>query len=336
MMRLKDIAEMAGVSIMTVSKALRNSPEVSCITKARILKLARQCGYVPNSNAQGLRTRKTGMLALVISSSTHPIHAPIEMSIQEHVFALGYALIVTHSLNDPAREDEALLRLAARCVDGLFIAPANRIEEPDVAHSELFRNGTPIVIIGHRSPFCSGLPCVETDDISATYELTRHLIDLGHKQIAFISGMPLAVWSRERMEGYKKALSDHDLLVEDRLIFKGGSTIEEGAAAALQIINENIKPTAVIAANDLLAVGALNTFLDNGIRVPEKLSLAGFGNILLSEFCRVPLTTVELPKHRIGRVATETMQKILNGKSPESIRLKCDLVIRKSTAAPGR
>jgi DNA-binding LacI/PurR family transcriptional regulator len=192
----------------------------------------------------------------------------------------------------------------------------------------------PTVILGHSAPFCRQFFNVETDDILASYTVTQHLLQLGHRHIAFFGGPQPAPWSQERFEGYRRALREANLEVEDSLVFQAGSTIEDGAKAALQFVNESTKATAIQAVNDLVAIGCANTFLNQGIKIPEQLSIAGFGNNLTSEYFRVPLTTVRQPKFRLGIAAMETMSKLLRRQRPEPKRLRGEMVIRASTAPP--
>ncbi len=334
MVRLKDIAEKAGVSVMTVSKVMRDAPDISTATKARIRALAQQMGYVPDSLAQGLRTRTTKLFGLVISAMTNPIFARVVMAIEERAYELGYDVILSHTLNLPEREDAAIRRLISRRVDGLFVSPVYRLGPTAVIYQELERCRVPTVILGHRAPFCSQFVSVETDDTQASFVATRHLLDLGHSRIAFLAGPQVSPWAQERFEGYRRALRDAGVEMDDRLIFNAGSTIEEGEKAALQLLNESVNATAVQAVNDLVAIGAVTIFLNQGIRIPKDLSVVGFGNILTSEYFRVPLTTIRQPKYRMGVAAINAMLKLLHGERPEPTRLPAEIIVRSSTAAP--
>src|SRR3954470_6649810 len=180
MVRLKDIAARAGVSVMTVSKVLRDAPDISPATKVRIKMLAQEMGYVPDSLAQGLRTRTTRTIGLVISAVTNPLFARAILAIEEQAHALGYELILAHSLNEPAREETVIRRLLSRRVDGLIISPVYRFAPTAPIYNDLIEAKTPVVILGHRAQFCGALPNVETDDIAGSYAATQHLLDLGH------------------------------------------------------------------------------------------------------------------------------------------------------------
>lgn len=336
MVRLKDIAIRAGVSVMTVSKVMRDAPDISAATKTRVRALAESMSYMPDSLAQGLRNRTTKLFGLVISAMTNPVFARVVMAVEEQAYQMGYDMIVAHSLNLPEREDVIIRRLVSRRIDGLFIVPVYRLERTAPIYEELLRRGIATVLLGHRAPFCDKFISVETDDVGASYTATKHLLDLGHRRIAFFAGPPAAPSSQERFEGYKRALRETNIAVEDQLVFQAGATIEEGEKAALQLMNESPGATAIQAVNDLVAIGAAGILLGQGLKIPEELSIVGFGNILVSEHFRVPLTTIRQPKLRLGVAAMESMLKLLKGQRPESKRLSAELVIRRSTAAAPR
>jgi LacI family transcriptional regulator len=331
MVRLKDIAARAGVSVMTVSKVLRDAPDISQSTKARIRRLCEEMGYVPDSMAQGLRTRTTRMFGLMISTTANPIFARMVMAIEERSFELGYEVLLAHTLNLPEREEAIMRRFLARRVDGIFISPVYRLGFSAPIYQELLRRQVPTVLLWHRAPFCMDFANVETDDSLASYELTQHLLQLGHKRIALFTGPPGSPWVQERVEGYRRALREAQLEVEDALVFHAGTTIEDGEKAALQMLNEGTRPTAIQAVNDLVAIGAANVLLKQGWRIPQDISIVGFGNILVSEHFRVPLTTARQPKFRLGLAAMDQMQRLLRGERPDPKRLPAEVVIRAST-----
>lgn len=331
MVRLKDIAAVAGVSVMTVSKALRDKPDLSSATKSRVQALAQQMGYVPDASASGLRNRKTRLLGLVIPAPTDPVYSRVLLALESQAYERGFDLLLAHSLGTTDREDSVIRRLMSRRVDGVFIAPVYRMASSAPIYDELLKQCVPTVLLGHRAPFCSQFVNVETEDLAASSAVTQHLVSLGHRRIAFFAGPTHSPWAQERIEGYRRGLRDAGIPLDDRLVFHAGSTVEEGAAAAMQFIQENPGATAIQAANDLVAIGAADALLNQGVRIPQDLSVAGFGNVLVSEFFRVPLTTVRQPKLRLGSVAMELMQKLLDGEHPESARLPAELTPRAST-----
>ena len=313
---------------------MRDVKDVSPATRARIRKLAAEMGYTPDSVAQGLRNRNTRLLGLVISAVTNPIFARVMMAIEEQAHELDYAILFAQSLNVVEREDQVIRHLLSRRIEGLFITPVYRMEPTAPIYEELRRRGTPVVLLGPRAPFCEGFVNVETDDSTASYTATQHLLELGHRRIAFLAGPAAVPSAQERIEGYRRALREASIEVDDRLIFNAGSTIEEGEKAALQMLNEAPGATAVQAVNDMVAIGAANVFLNQGLQIPRDLSMVGFGNILVAEHFRVPLTTIRQPKLRLGTAAMESMVRLMRGETPVSRRLPAEIIIRASTGRP--
>lgn len=334
MVRLKDIAQLANVSIMTVSKALRDEPDVSEATRARIKKLALDLGYVPNTSAQGLRTNTTKLLGLVIPSTLNPIYARILAAIEERTHEAGYDLLIAQTQNKPDREDACLRRLLARRVDGLLITPVYRFEAEARIYQEITARKIPSVLLGPPAPFCKNFPSIETQELGGSYLATKHLLELGHKKIAYLTGPPAAPWAHERFEGYRRALREAGLEPDDKFVFQAGSTIEDGVRATLQMVNEGCQPTAVQAVSDLVAIGCAETLMQQGMKIPEDISLVGFGNILTAEYFRVPLTTVRQPKHRLGVAAVEALMKLIRKEPLEVSPLAAELEVRKSSAPP--
>jgi LacI family transcriptional regulator len=334
MVRLKDIARHAGVAVMTVSKALRDAPDVSVETKARIKALAAQMGYVPNSFAQSLRSRTSRMFGLVIPSITNPIYARIVFAIEDRAHELGYDVMLVHTHNLPAREEHGIRRLLSRRVDGFFISPVYRYEAEARIYQELLVRQTPVVLLGPPAPFCKSFPSIEIEELIASYNIVRHLLKLGHRRIAYLTGPSTAPWAHERFEGYRRGLREAGLEVDDKLVFHAGNTIEDGTKAALQMLNESCNATAVQAVNDLVAVGCAETLLAQGLKIPGDISVAGFGNVMVAEYYRVPLTTVRQPKFRLGIAAVDAMMTLLRGQPVQSQRLTAEVIERKSTVAP--
>jgi DNA-binding LacI/PurR family transcriptional regulator len=319
---------------MTVSKALRNEPDVSAETKAKIKALAQQLGYVPDSSAQGLRTKTSKLFGLVIPASTNPVYARMVYAIEERAYELGYDVLFAQTLNKPEREEACLRRLLSRRVDGLFISPVYRFEAEARIYQEIVTRKIPAVLLGPPAPFCKNFISIEIEEAVASFNVTRHLLELGHKKIAYFTGPPSAPWAHERFEGYRRAHREAGLEVDDKLVFAAGSTLEDGTKAALQLLDEGCHPTAVQTVSDLVAIGCAEALLHQGLKIPDDISIAGFGNILAAEFYRVPLTTVSQPKFRFGIAAVETMMNLIRGEKAASRRLPAELVLRQSTTAP--
>jgi LacI family repressor for deo operon, udp, cdd, tsx, nupC, and nupG len=335
MVRLKDIAEQLNVSAMTVSKALRDAKDIAPETRARVRQLAEQLGYVPDIAAQGLRNRKSYLLGLVIPSVANPIFGRMVSAIEERAEAARYGVLLAQTHNYAEREDAALRRLLERRVDGVLVWPVVRQNSVSPGFQRLKVRGTPTLLLGSRvATFMEDIPCVACEEFEGSQRVTQHLLALGHRRIAYLCGPSLAVWAQERYEGYKRALREAGLEVEDSLVFHAGATIEDGEKAALQMIQESCRATAIQCANDLVAIGCGETLLGQGLRLPEDFSLAGFGNTMVAGHFRTPLTTARQPKARLGVAAVEAMLKLIAGERPELARLPTPLVIRASTAPP--
>jgi DNA-binding LacI/PurR family transcriptional regulator len=320
---------------MTVSKALRDEPDVSVATKGRIKSMAQQMGYVPDSSAQGLRTRTTKLLGLLISSTTDPAVARMALSIEERAHDMGYDLLLMHTLNTVEREEYCIRRMLARRVDGIFISPVYRMEPEARVYKELVAQQARVILLGPAAPFCNQFPSVHVDDLLASFGATQHLLKLGHKRIAFLAGPLPAPWAQGRFEGYRRALREAGMDVDDSLVFQAGSTTEDGVKAASQMLDESCDATAVQAATDLVAIGFADALLNRGVRIPQDISVVGFGNTITSEYFRVPMTTVRQPKFRLGLAAMEMMSQLLRGQRAETKRLPAELIVRASTAEPG-
>lgn len=334
MVRLKDIAERAGVSIMTVSKVLRDAPDISPGTKVRVRALAQEMGYVPHAMAAGLRTRATRLLGLILPGVVNPVYARLIMALEDRSFELGYDLFLAHTLEKPEREELVIRRLLARRVEGLFVIPVPRLGESSGIYAELARLNVPVVVLGPAPEFAQSFARVATDDATASRGITQHLLDLGHRRIAFLAGPTLSPTAHARLDGYRRAHRDAGIDVDDRLVIQAGATLNDGFQAGLEVIRESLGVTAIQGVNDLVAIGALNALGSQGIRVPEDVSVAGFGNILTAENARVPLTTAREPKFRLGIAAMDVMQKLLRGEGREQRVLRAEILIRQSTGRP--
>jgi DNA-binding LacI/PurR family transcriptional regulator len=255
-------------------------------------------------------------------------------AIEERAYELGYDVLLAQTMNQPEREEACLRRLLSRRVDGLFLTPVYRFEAEARIYQEIVNRKIPTVLLGPPAPFCKNFISMEIEEVVASFNVTRHLIELGHKKIAYFTGPTAAPWAHERFEGYRRAHREAGLEVDDKLVFAAGNTLESGAKAALEMLNEGCQPTAIQTVSDPVAIGCAETLLQQGLKIPGDLSLAGFGNILTAEFYRVPLTTVRQPKYRLGIAALEAMVTLIRGEKAVSRRLPAELVVRQSTAPP--
>ncbi len=321
---------------MTVSRVLRDAPDISAATKLRVRTIAQQMGYVPDVMAQGLRTRASRLLGVLLPNVTDPAASRLLLALEERTHELGFDLLLAQSLHQADREELCLRRFLARRVEGLFIAPVYRLTPFAPVYADLRRRGTRVVVLGPRPPFCEDFVGVEGDDVAGSSFATRHLLELGHRRIACLAGPPQSPVAQAQLEGYRRALREQNLEPDDRLVFKAGVTFEDGARAASQMLAENAGATAVQACSDAVATGAAAALLAHGLRIPTDISLVGYGNLPGTEHHRVPLTTVSQPKYRLGTAAIEVMLRLLRTEPAETRRLPAELVVRSSTGPPQR
>jgi LacI family transcriptional regulator len=334
MARLIDIARQAGVSVMTVSRVLRDSPEISAATKARVRAIADRLGYVPDASAQGLRTRSSRLLGAIIPSLADPAQAALLRIIEERLLGLGYDLLLAQSAGQADREDLCLRRFLARRVEGLFLSPVSRLAPPTSAYDELRRRGIKVVLLGPPVPGGEGFVAIESLDEAASQQAAAHLLSLGHRRIAFLTGPLHSPAAQARLAGYRRALRDAGLDPDDRLVFHAGSTAEDGAHAVAQLIDEDPGATALQAVNDSVALGAARLLLAQGLPIPDRFSVVGFGDIPAAEFFRVPLTTLRLPHAHLAAAAVDVMLKLIRGEPVGPRRFPAELVLRSSTGPP--
>lgn len=330
---MKDIARDLGVSVVTISKVLRNHPDVGDETRERVLARVKELDYRPNLAARSLVTGRTYLVGLVVPDLLHPFFAEIAKSISEVLRESGYYLIVSSSEEDPDLEEQEIDQLLARRLDILIIASCRltvdlffRIEKQKI----------PYVLIDRSLPGLSA-NFVGVDDEAVGLLATRHLIEVGCTKIAHIRGPETSPGIR-RLEGYKRALAQAGLKIDDDYVIsehKGDvDTRHRGAEGMARLLQLNPRPDGVFCFNDPLAMGAMNHALDQHLRIPEDIAIIGCGNLHYDDSLRVPLSSVDQHSRDIGAEAARIALGILSSKhppKPESVILEPQLVVRRST-----
>ncbi|MHA7985991.1 LacI family DNA-binding transcriptional regulator [Rathayibacter sp. CAU 1779] len=320
---LADVAERAGVAISTASRALSNPGRVNVATRERIERIAAELGYSPNSQARALTSGRSGAVAVLVSDVTNPFYFDIIRGTQRQLKASGYSQLLIDTEESDQNEDALLHRLRSS-FDGAILA-ASRLSDRALAAlaAEL-----PLVAINRQT---RGVPSVFMDTPSGTVQGLEHLVSLGHRSIAYVSG-PATSWPNEsRWRAFVKAAKAHDV----RAVRLGPFSPRQsaGAAAADAVLNADV--TAAIAFNDLLAIGMLQHLASRGIRVPDDLSIVGCDDIFGADFCNPPLTTMTAPIEQAGRLAVSLLTAQLDPRSAPSARhaavLPTHLTVRAST-----
>lgn len=330
---MKDIARDLGVSVITISKVLRNHPDVGDETRERVLARVKELDYRPNLAARSLVTGRTYLVGLVVPDLLHPFFAEIAKSLSDVLRGSGYYLIVSSSEEDPEIEEQEINQLLARRLDTLIIASCRSTVD---LFFRIEKQQTPYVLIDRILPGLSA-NFIGVDDEAVGRLATRHLIEIGCKRIAHIRGPETSTGIR-RVEGYKQALTQAGLRVLDDYIIterKGDvETKQRGAEAMRQLLSLKPRPDAVFCFNDPLAMGAMNYALDQGMRIPEDVAVIGCGNLHYDDSLSVPLSSIDQHSRQIGEEAARIALGILNSKiapKPETVVLQPELVVRRST-----
>lgn len=327
-----DVARRAGVSTATVSYVLNGTRFVSEALRERVMAAARELQYEPNAAARTLRSNRSATIGLLVSDLHNPFFTEAIRGIEDVAQARGYTVILTNSAEDPVRESACLRALRARHVDGLILAPAGgRYAELEA----LLAANVPLVFLDRKVPGLNAA-AVTLDNETAAQAAVSHLIELGHQRIGMIAGRSRLSTTLERQDGYRRALAEAGLTVDETLVIEGGSTIEGGATAADALLQRSAPPTAVFVANNLMTIGALMVIERHGLSVPDDVALVGFDDFAWADVLRPRLTTVAQPLYEIGETAAELLLSQLAGllTEPRQVTLPGTLIVRDSSGAP--
>jgi DNA-binding LacI/PurR family transcriptional regulator len=328
---IKDIARAAKVSHPTVSRALQDSPLVRRETAEKIRKIAHRMGYRPSAVARSLVTKKTRTIGVVVTSIADPFIGEVVSGIEEKANQHGYSVVLANSNADPEREVNVAHSFHERRVDGILVT-ASRVGAlylPLLAELQV-----PIVLINNQHPdeFAHS---VLIDNVTASCEAVRHLIQLGHERIAYVGDQFGFQSDTERFAGYRQALDLAGLSFLPGLVCHGNGKPEGGRDSAKKLLAFADPPTAVFCYNDMTALGVLDVFRWRSIRVPKDISVVGFDDLLIASYTHPPLTTVRQPKRQMGQIAMEMLLDLLSGTDSKSIvKVQGELIVRESTASP--
>ena len=310
---IKDIAKLAGVSYATVSRALNDHSEVSVKTKELVLKIAKEHGYSPNEIARGLVKQSTNTIGLLVPDISNPYFPEVAKGVEEKAISHDYHVFLCNTDWDSKKEIDYVSTLRDKRVAGIIVAPTS-IET--YAYVRELNLDIPVVYIGSRCDE-EEINYVVIDNEKASLIATEYLIELGFTEIAYLGGSENSVSNRDRLIGYKKALTRHNL---DRSVYimKGSSfRRESGYKAVVESIKTKMLPHALICANDIVALGAIEALENNGYNVPEDVSVIGFDDIAYASLHKINLTTVAQPKYEIGSLAAGiVLEKISEGNGP--------------------
>jgi DNA-binding LacI/PurR family transcriptional regulator len=321
---IRDVARQAQVSVATVSRALTSPDLVRATTRERVLAVAADLGYQPNLAARGLITGKTGNIGIVVPDLNNPFFTGVLKGVQNQARLASHAVFVADSDEDPAAEEQ-LVRAMAKQVDGVILCSPG-IDEQQVRE---LAESTTLVLLNRRM---RGVPAALMNSGSGLRQVIDHLVALGHHRIAYLNG-PRTSWSnKERRRGLRVAVQKHDVDLVDMGPFP--PRYEGGLQAADLAMAENV--TAIVAYNDIMALGVLARLRDRGVRVPDDVSLTGFDDLMFGALCQPPLTTVAMPVVPAGRLAVDLLLDRLANRDAEvrQDELDTQLIVRATTAPP--
>jgi LacI family transcriptional regulator len=331
--RMKDIARDLGVSVVTVSKVLRNHTDIGEETRERVLKRIKELDYRPNLAARALVTGRSYTMGLVVPDLVHPFFSEVAKGLSKSLRKKGYSLLISSSEEDPELERQEIDQLLARQVDALIVASAQCAVESfrKAAHQQ-----TPYVLIDRRF---GGLAAnfVGVDDEAVGMLATEHLIEQGCKRVAHIRGQEVST-ARGRLEGYKRALSRHGMSLVPGYVASGRSGDDAGEISGEEVMRRLLRmsppPDGVFCYNDTIALGAMRAILGEGLRVPDDIAVIGCGNARYADLLRVPLSSVDQDSLSIGERAGRLALSLVGAKgrvSPKCILLEPRVVVRASS-----
>jgi LacI family transcriptional regulator len=328
---IADVASLAGVHKATASRALnpRTSDQVNAKTARRVLMAAKRLGYQPNALARSLRTNRSATLGVLIPDLTNPLFPLVVRGVEDTIGAHGYTALLANTDNDPLRTQTQFDALLSRKVDGFLIASAMR---DDPLLTRVAEQGIPVVLI-NRTTDAPLFPAVTGDDEAGVAAAVEHLVGLGHRHIAHLSGPATVSTGLVRAQAFHHAIAAHSL---PEVVVECASYSESaGAAAASCLLEEHPETTAILAGNDMIALGVLQALSERGLDCPREISLIGFNDMLFVDKLTPPLTTVHVPHHRLGAEAAQLLLDQLAGadSTPKRVSLPLRLVVRGSTGS---
>lgn len=329
-MRIKDIAGMCGVSTATVSHVINNTRFVSDAIRERVLEAIRKTNYTPNPHARSLASGRSNTLGLIISDISNPFFPELVKSIETFAAERGFDVILANTNYDPNRTANCVRRMIERQVMGVAVMTT---EMEFSLIQELTRKRVAVVFLD-LGPVRERMSNINVDYESGIEEAVRHLADLGHHRIAFISGPSSFKSAQVRRDAFLGCMGRLEGSRRQPLIVEGSFSIESGRRAAAEILQRRELPTAILAANDLMAIGCLSELRAAGMSIPADISLIGFDDIAFAALADPPLTTIVLPRGELGQRAVEALLHTIRSDNNEGIELKVrtHLVVRQSTA----
>ena len=330
---MRDLAELLGLSVTTVSRVLNNQTikyRIADSTRLRVIDAANECNFIPNKLARGLKLEKTDTIGLIIPDIGNPFFADIAQSIERQARSKGYSLLLSDSGDDHLVEKGLIDLLLSHKVDGIIIAPVGTNYE---SIKQTYTAGIPIVVIDRCSPK-EGLPFITSDNYQGGFDAVNYLISMGHRNIACIQGIPESPPNTDRVRGFRDALIANNLPYDESMVVGDNYSSENGYMQTRILFSMDNPPTAIFALSNMISLGVIKATSEMGLKIPDNLSLISFDEQPYSAYLGTPMTTVGQKKSEMGQLAVDVLIKyILNKeyrKKTVNITLKTNLNIRKS------
>ncbi len=327
-----DVAREAGVSMATVSRVINGSANVKPSTRKKVLRVIEELGYRPNAVARGLASKKTTTIGVILPDISSAFFAELARGIEDIANMYHYNIILSNSDQNLDKELKLINNLLEKQVDGLLFLGGNVTED----HRRIFTTSPiPIVLVATADPKHE-LPSVRIDLKKASYDAVSFLLGKGHTRIAFLSESFQNAMGRARYEGYVEALKEYQVPVNENLIMEIYPTYEMALKGTKTLLSLSVPPTAIFAANDEIAVGAIHSIQDQGLKVPQDIEVVGFDNTRIAEMVRPMLTSVVQPMYDIGAVSMRLLTKLINQEEIQNMEvvLPHRIEFRQSTSQP--
>jgi LacI family transcriptional regulator len=330
---MREIADAAGVSPMTVSRVLNKRPDVAPGTRQKIEQLVAESGFVRSRAATAMRKGRHGLIDLVVLSLDSAYILEIIRGVEEALEPTGFRLVISATNGEDQRERQWLAKISDGWTDGAILVLA---QGQSARLQALRRRRTPFVVVDHQGELGPHIPSVGATNWAGARSATEYLLSLGHRRIAFIGGSPTLGCAQERASGFRAALEAAGLMPEPDLVRPGTFMHESGYEQTLALLDLPRPPTAIFAGNDTMAFGCYSALRERGVTVPDAISVVGFDDVLVAPLVIPPLTTVRQPLADMGRFAASMLQRLIDGRPLDAVRveLATSLVVRDSCAAP--
>ena len=331
MATIKDVARLSGVSVATVSRVINDSPKASQASRDAVFKAMAELQYHPNANARALAHQSAETLGLVVADVSDPFFGTMVKAVEQVAQATGNFLLIGNGYHDAKQEKQAIEQLIRHRCAGLVVH-AKMLPDEELA---LLMNHVPGMVLINRTLPGYESRCVALDDRYGSWLATRHMIQEGHQKIGFLCSNHMISDSQDRLQGYLDALQEHGIAVDERLISRGSPNEVGGEEAMTELLGRGRNMTAVVCYNDSMAAGALSVLSDNGIEVPQDISLIGFDDVLIARYLRPRLTTVRYPVAAMATQAAELAVALSHGDEvlPETTNMFSPTLVRRHSVS---